>query len=94
MSDLSSTYRTRDEVSASDRRGSHRESEEADSDDGAGHHRGAKAIEKAARKEVEDAIAKAKECPEPPEEWLTRNILAAPHGRGRCGNGGSSYTHM
>lgn len=82
MSDPGSTYRTRDEVSGirSQRDPIERVRKLIQTMELATTAE-LKAIEKAARKEVEDAIAKAKECPEPPEEWLTKNIYStAPHG--------------
>ena len=82
MSDPGSTYRTRDEVSGIRKqrdpiervRNLIQELELATTAE-------IKAIEKDARKEVEEAIEKAKACEEPPEEWLTKNIYSeAPHG--------------
>ena len=81
MSDPGSTYRTRDEVSGIRRerdpiervRKLIQEMELATTAE-------LKAIEKEARKEVDEAIEKAKACPEPPEDWLTKNIYSKkPH---------------
>lgn len=78
MSDPGSTYRTRDEVSGirSQRDPIERVRKLIQSMELATTAE-LKAIEKAARKEVDEAIAKAKDCPEPPEEWLTKNIYSA-----------------
>mmetsp|Transcript_6334 Transcript_6334/g.15407 ORF Transcript_6334/g.15407 Transcript_6334/m.15407 type:complete len:99 (+) Transcript_6334:163-459(+) len=81
MSDPGSTYRTRDEVSGIRRerdpiervRKLIVEMELATTAE-------IKAIEKECRKEVDDAIEKAKACPEPPVDWLTKNIYSSkPH---------------
>jgi pyruvate dehydrogenase E1 component alpha subunit len=75
MSDPGSTYRTRDEISGIRRerdpiervRKLIQEMELLTPAE-------MKAIEKEARSEVDAAIEKAKACPEPPHDWLTRNI--------------------
>ena len=77
MSDPGSTYRTRDEVSGVRRERDPIERvrklilamELATPAD-------LKRIEKAAKTEVDEAVAKAKACEEPPQEWLTNNIYS------------------